>query len=150
MDRFNRKEAAPKFRTQKPPLFQLSSSTPFSPVQRRRFTDFDRSERLTRYRVRKAQDASSRAGRGSEIADVDVIVAVQSHGGAHVQSAHDFLSGAVRDPDDPALTDVWKTRRTGEFHHVESSLAILLDVNNGCKPTSRRRAVSAAKPPWSP
>jgi hypothetical protein len=106
-----------------------------SALQGRRFTDFDRSERLTRYRVCEAQDASSRAGRSSEIADVDIIVAVQSHAGGHVQSAHDFLSDAFCDSDDPALANVWKTRRTGEFHNIQPSLAILLNVNNGGEPS---------------
>src|ERR1700688_2588917 len=106
-----------------------------SALQRRWFTYFDRGERFTRNRICEAQDASSSAGRSSQIADVNVIVAVQSHRGGHVQSAHDFLGDAVCNPNDTALTDVGKTRGTGQFHNVQSSLTILLYVNNGCTPT---------------
>jgi hypothetical protein len=55
MDRFNRKEAAPKSRAQKPPLMSVLVAVVYSvfAVQRGRFTDFDRGQRLTRYRVAK-------------------------------------------------------------------------------------------------
>src|ERR1700733_1298133 len=108
---------------------------PLSLGQWCRRTDFDRRQHLTGGWVCEAQDAPSFPRCSSQIANVEIVVDVKSHARRHVQSAHDFLGGAVCDPDNPALTDVWKTCRTGEFHNVQPSLAILLYVSNGCKPS---------------